>query len=436
MPKTRKQYPSPLKLVYSLGLENIILPHDFLKTIPASTSFEWRHHFNHDKLHGNQFVKRIDENLSDASSYLDLSSDFDRKIIFTILYVKRFLVKRLTLNGFQKLLRFDKSKTIQFVDWLHLKTDIGKVKISDYLGLGRKTLSHWKREVQHRCHSSVFKQCLIKKPSQATTSEVNVMEELLSDPSKAHWGIPSIQGWAVKKKLCFLSVSSWYNYNRLLKIRASISRFKKTKFSPLRAKFVNEIWHADITLFTTLDGIRNYIYTVKDNFSRKTLLWKVATSVSAQIRLETIQEALKFAFPDGEGEIRLVTDGGPENDNFTIKEFIASSQISINHQIALKDIVQSNSMVEASYRCLKSHFLYGKKIANTEELIKYIDFYFHDHDFIRPHSAHKIYTPDEVYNGANPNVSLREVYREAGVRRREVNKSSGCGVCLEGEVMF
>lgn len=430
MPKTRRKYHSSLKLAHSLGLEKVILPKDFLETIPASTIHGWRHDFNIKQLYGQQFVKRIENNLSEADSFLDLSTDFDRRMILSLLMIKRFLVKNLSKNGVQKLLRDNKTKTIQFIQWLDQKTAIGKSKISESIGLGRKTISHWQRQIKYSCHTSAFGKCLIKNPNQATAQELSTMKTLLSDSDKAHWGIPSIQGFAVKEKLCFLSVSSWYMYNRLLKFRSSISKFKKPEYRPLRATAVNEIWHADITVFKTLDGIRNYIYTVKDNFSRKTLVWKITQSVSAITRLETIQEAISFAFPDKKGSVRLITDGGPENDNHTIKEFILNNQVDINHQIALKDIIQSNSMVEVSYRCLKTYFLYGKQIHNTIGLEKYIAYYFHDHDEVKPHSAHKIYTPNEVYNGSDPiNVSLTPLYHQARIDRRITNQNSGCAIC-------
>ncbi|WP_027420963.1 DDE-type integrase/transposase/recombinase [Crocinitomix catalasitica] len=428
--RQRKKYHTSLKTVYSLGLETLILPPEFTNTIPASTIHGWRHDFNIKKQYGQEFAKQIDENLSDASSFLELSSDFDRKIIFSLLSVKRFLIHQLSKNGFQKLLRNNKEKTIQFIEWIDNKTDIGKSKISEYVGIGRKTISHWKRQIEYTCHTSTLKKCLIKNPIQATKHEINVMKKLLTDPDKAHWGIPSIQGFAIKNKLCVFSISSWYNYNRIFKFRTSINRFKKPVYKPLRASCVNEIWHADITVFKTLDGIKNYIYTVKDNFSRKTLAWIITKSVSAKSRMQTIQMAIEIAFPENAGAVRLITDGGPENDNQTIKNFIVDAAVHINHQIALKDIVQSNSMAEATYRCMKSHFLYGKQINDTNELEKYVAFYLHDHDFVRPHSAHKVYTPDEVYNDCDPrSVALKPLYRQAAIERIESNKISGCGIC-------
>lgn len=427
--RKRKVYHSSVKLAYSLNLEKVILPASFLKSIPRSTVHGWRHDFNPKSLIGQNFAKKIEHNLTDASAFLELTNDNSRTLILTVLKINRFFRQQLSKNGLRKLLRDHKQKTIQFIDWLDQKTNLGKTKISASIGLGRNTVAKWKRQIKFTCHTSVFAKCRIEHPNQATINELSVITELLSDPTKSHWGIPSLQGWAIKKKLCFLSVSSWYTYNRLLKIRRSISRFKKSNGDPLRATKVNEIWHADITVFKTLDGVKNYIYTIKDNFSRKTLVWKITEEVSAQTRLETIQQALLFAFPTNTGSLRLITDGGPENDNQTIKNFICHAQIEIKHQIALRDIVQSNSMVEATYRWLKSSFLYGKKILNAVELEKYLQFYFHDHDEIKPHSAHQIYTPNEVYNGANPAISLTEVYQIASKNRRITNLASRCKIC-------
>ena len=110
------------------------------------------------------------------------------------------------------------------------------------------------------------------------------------------------------------------------------------------------------------------------------------------------------------------------------KTFI-TQQIAITHQIALRDIVQSNSMVEASYQTLKKYNLYGKQIFDGTQLYKELENHYHEHDFIKPHYAHKIYTPDEVYNGADPKICLIPEYRKAAIERRIINKNGSCGVC-------
>ena len=70
--------------------------------------------------------------------------------------------------------------------------------------------------------------------------------------------------------------------------------------------------------------------------------------VSGKKRMETIREACNEYCADC-GVIDLVFDGGPQNNNDTIKIFVNKEEIRINPFIALKDIPYSNSVTEAQY---------------------------------------------------------------------------------------
>ncbi|MBL1280012.1 MAG: transposase family protein [Fluviicola sp.] len=430
----RKQYHPSVKLAVALKLEHEFLSADFIKSIAPSTTHGWKG-FKNEHLVGHEFARTIDENLTDIQWYYDYSSQRDRKMIKSCLLVKHFFVNTFSKKDLQKTLRENKHKVVGLIDGLINKSELKLKTICKIIGVTVNTFHNWKHEVLFKCHSSVLNLCPKRHPLQATSQEVGIMKKLLTDPLKLHWSIASIQGYAIKHKLCYFAVSTWYKYNKLLMIRKGLFKTgKKPSYSPLRAAYVNEIWHADITVFKTLDGIRHFIYTVKDNFSRKTLAWKLASKVSANIRMETIKDALEFTFGSkAQSSLRLITDGGPENVNATIREFTIKAgqncQVDINHQIALKDIEQSNSMVEASYLTLKSRYLYTKQIHNGDQLLKELEFFFEDHDNVKPHYAHKIYTPNEVFYGADPNISLSEVYAVARQKRREVNKISNCGVC-------
>ena len=431
MAKPYQQYHTAVKLAVALRLEKQLLPKELLEEIPTSTANYWQKNFDIHKLIGHQHADAIQLNIEDAQKIIDLSTQTDRKVFLTVVMIKNFLVALFTPKGFRKMLREHKVKTIKFVDWISENTSFSLKKISNALDIETKTISNWKNQINYPCKKSVAKLCKKRHPSQATPDEIQIIKSLLTDPKMLHWGIACIQGYAFKNGLCYLSPPTWYRYNKMLGIRKSILKWKKPAYTPLRANCVNQIWHADITVFKTLDGIRHFIYTIKDNFSRKTLVWEVADRVCANIRMKTIQKAIDFAFSHQKASVRLITDGGPENDNLTMKDFIINAQVDINHQIALKDIVQSNSMAESSYLSLKQYYLYGKLIHNRDQLIKELEFYFNDHDFKKPHSAHKIYTPDEVYNGADPSVLLTPQYKEAARKRRDFNRNNGCGMCPE-----
>lgn len=197
--RKRKIYHSSVKLAYALDLEKVILPASFLKSIPRSTVHGWQHDFNAKTLVGQNFAKKIELNLTDSNAFLELMNDNSRTLILTVLKINRFFRQQLSKNGLQKLLRNHKQKTIQFIDWLDQKTNLGKTKISASMGLGRNTVAKWKRQIKFTCHTSAFAKCRIEHPNQATINELSVITELLSDPTKSNWGIPSLQGWAIKK---------------------------------------------------------------------------------------------------------------------------------------------------------------------------------------------------------------------------------------------
>ena len=186
---------------------------------------------------------------------------------------------------------------------------------------------------------------------------------------------------------------------------------------------------SDITVYTTKDKVKHYIYKIIDNFSRKVIGWCIADKVSAKIRVKTIKEAVKKVFgEDALNDLRLITDGGPENDNGIMKAFIKNANVNIEHQIALRDIVFSNSMIEATYRVLKYSYLYDMEIANGKELNSALKFYFDDYDN-RPHYIHKYYSPNEVFYNNTPPINTKELYKQAAENRINTNKQRTCNNC-------
>lgn len=182
-------------------------------------------------------------------------------------------------------------------------------------------------------------------------------------------------------------------------------------------------------LIKTLDGNKHYIYTVMDNYSRYIHSWSIEPIVSAKTRLETIQDAIQSAFRgDNYEKIQLVTDGGPENDNQTLKTFMDLNQATIKHTIALRDIVQSNSMMEAFYRITKYQCLYLKEILNGKQLKKEFEQWINEYNHRKPHYALGIYTPHEILNGNDKHESFSERMRLAAQNRREINRNGSCKV--------
>ncbi len=426
---SRKQYDSSIKIAFSLGLEKELLPQSFINTIPASTISGWRNEFEVNDLIGIEYSKHINQKLKYI--YRCQKKSYHQKKLFSIgISIKNFFIESMSKNKYHKLLRTHKNKLVEVIDSVKNNSSLNIKLICKLFQIKRDTYYKWKQEINYKCSKSPINICLKSNVKQATFEEIKQMKNLLLNQSFAHWSIASIQAYALRKGICSLGVSTWYRYNKLLNIRPKINyKQRKPKYLPLKANKVNEIWHADITIFKTKDNVKHYIYSVIDNFSRKTLAWCVANMVCSKIRVKTLKNAIKVAFGENFNQtIRLITDGGPENDNFTMRSFINNAQAQIKHQIALRDIVFSNSMVEASYRVLKYSFLYTKDIANGVELKKELEFYFNDVDN-RPHYAHKLYTPNEVFYGTQPYINAKELLKKATIERIKTNKQRFCISC-------
>jgi len=140
-------------------------------------------------------------------------------------------------------------------------------------------------------------------PTQLSSIEIKLLKDKLIDPVNRYWPTSSIAFESLKDGSLPLSLNTWYKYaKRLGIVRLSPNGRRKKRVEGIRAIRPNQIWHADITRFITVDNQVSYIYLVVDNFSRKILSAFVANKVSALIRRLTVGEALK-TFRGGEEPI-------------------------------------------------------------------------------------------------------------------------------------
>jgi transposase InsO family protein len=185
----------------------------------------------------------------------------------------------------------------------------------------------------------------------------------------------------------------------------------------------------DITIVRTLDGVKNYVYLIVDNYSRLILNWKVSDKCNGIIRTETIREAIQQEFGTDltpTPSIDLIVDGGTENNNSTVVEFIKKSHVDITKKIALTDIIQSNAMVEASNKILKYQYLFKEPQNNTDELKIHLKDAVYDFSQQRPHCMLGLYTPYEVHYNCKPKLNENSV-REEARERIKMNQTQGCG---------
>jgi putative transposase len=106
----------------------------------------------------------------------------------------------------------------------------------------------------------------------------------------------------------------------------------------------NEIWCADVTILKTSDGKKYYIHFLMDHYSKMILGYTVENSSSPK----AIRDLLEQAYLEHKNKepIAFVTDGGAENVNTTVQEFLTATRQIIKHLIAQRDIPFSNSKIE------------------------------------------------------------------------------------------
>ncbi|MEW6470044.1 MAG: integrase core domain-containing protein, partial [Bacteroidota bacterium] len=189
-------------------------------------------------------------------------------------------------------------------------------------------------------------------------------------------------------------------------------------------------WHMDVTRYTSDDNMLHYIYLLSDNYSKKILAWSVDPRLKMEISKELIRQAYEKARSRNEQPaINLIVDGGPENHNRIVNEFIKSCTGKVNKLTALKDIAFSNSPIEAINKTLKTYYLPSSGIADTTELTRQLKWAVNDFNSLRPQHALKGLTPDEVYSNRQPVIDFKALRKEAAAHRLANNRKNICKTC-------
>ena len=151
----------------------------------------------------------------------------------------------------------------------------------------------------------------------------------------------------------------------------------------------------------------------------------MADRVSGEVRMQTLREAWDTAKPDR--KVELIVDGGPENNNHTIDCFINSTEVDMKKSVALKDIVFSNSMVEAANKLLKYRYLFPENIADGTQLKIALEKSINDFNEIRPHGNLGGLTPSEAYQGENVPITFDPQALRQRIDQNQAN--TGCTQC-------
>ena len=413
---TYKAYHTNLKQLAKRGC----LPDCYEQEIDRSTIWRWKQEEN-DKYFGSELsnIEILDQFISRKEAQKLMRSYL--KVAYSISHI---------LNKTNLLHSSLKNNLTQFVRIIiRYKNDID-LKI--LLRLCRVPLSvfySWKNKVLNPCLTSPIQLCKKRYPNQLTANETVLMKEMLTDEKYKFWPISSIAYYALREKLLSVSLATWYLYKKKLGIKRLRFPQKIRYPTGIRASYPDQIWHADITIVKTKDGKKHYAYLLMDNFSRFILSWRIEEIVSAIIRIDTIREAY-LKYKKASKSITLVTDGGPENDNKLMSEFVKNETEDFNTTIALQDIPFSNSMVEAQNKLFKYRYLFRQYYDTGDDLKRIFAEDVNDYNFIRPHISLNGYTPSESHSGLSGMESVwSDQIKQAQKERLAVNKTELCGIC-------
>lgn len=396
------------------------------------------------QLHKSQ-LSRYKNHLNEETYFGKDLSDIEKRVIDQLRQLNENIFDKKILNGYLKLVTvfrkaFSSSKQYhstlkkyheKFVDVIQTYKDVIPIaRFAQALKISDSTLRNWIRDVRVKCSNTITNLCRKEHPNQLLSTEVDVMRILLAAEDKAYWPLVSVYYFAINNNMVSMGLSTWYKYVGLLGINRPKPKSIKHHGKSIVALFPNHYWHADVTQFRTLDGMLHYIYLVVDNYSKKILSWRVDTKLCKNIRLDTFKESIKMAMDSfiKFDVINLIVDGGSENNNTTVDDFIKGlNDVNLVKEIALKTVHFSNSMAEATNRILKTYYLNQKEIKNTEALIKRLAFSINDVCAVRPHGQLKGLTPDLAYLGYKPITDQHlEQKMVARLKRIETNSNSTC----------
>lgn len=423
--QTRTSYDTSIKHLYRLGLEAAIPP-TLRKQIPRSTIHRWRHEKD---------AKYVGFELNKlASSELELLKQFAtnqsaKRIFMSYVRIGRFIQSIAGEKTVRKLFKKNKEGLIDMIE--RAKEGMPMNQVLRCLKISRSTYNVWVQSFFGDCAISPMNLCKVRHPNQLKADEVETIKELLTDEKIEHWSISDIAHYARREGLLYLSQSTWYKYANLLGLRRKQARHRKPRRRKgIRAKAPNELWHADVTYFRIGTKVY-YIYLVIDNFSRKVLSYLVSDKLSARNRLKTVTEAYENEHGILYNDMRLMVDGGSENNNKIMSEFLAMNP-NLSKKVAFKDIAYSNNQIESHNAQLKRLYLYREKIHTSKKLKAVVSHAIHEFNNIKPYSALDGMTPAEAHEllpHYADNQQVKWEMKEARLSRCDANKCSSCENC-------
>jgi len=397
------------------------LPNKYASCIDRSTIWRWKQE-NDDKYLGHELsnIQALQQFLERRESETLIRTYLKTALAFSAIFNKT--------NQFKSILSQNKDIFVKIL--VRYQNVIKITYILRALNLPPSVFYLWKNQVLYPCRSSPMKLCRRIYPNQLTYNETTKLKSMLTSQAFKYWPTSSIAHYARRNNILHISLSTWYSYIQKLGIKRP-AQLKKPRYKiGIRANLPHQIWHADITIVKCLNGMKYYVYLLMDNYSRFVLDFRVSEKVSASVRLDSIRHSYKEYIKDPLSDIRLLVDGGVENNNHLVDQYLRSEKIFLRKLIAGKDIRFSNSIVEAQNRLIKYHYLFRHPFRHIQHLRTLLDWIIKDYNHTRPHHPLGGLTPHEALIGHNPPTELWKMQKQKAKQiRLDENTAKSCGIC-------
>lgn len=389
----KRSYHPYIPLLYNLG----VLENEFTNQISTSTLHEWKNK-DFDSLFGSDQVAKhipafdlMDDYITKKKLAKIINATYRIYHIYSNFY-NNLKIKRSQIEKHQK-------QIVCTVE--NIKETIGFDKALKAFRISHQQFYRWKNKVNCKLSNKFL--CRKTHPLQLSIKEIKTIKFYLFNNDYIFWSLSSIYYKMLRNNDAFMSLTTFYKYAQLLNFKRLKPNCRNKKYSlGIRASKAFEILHADVTIFKPLDNIKIYIYFIVDNYSRNILGWKASLKLSAKTSFENLQEVYEKYNLKNRSDTILMTDDGSEN-KAEVDEYIEN--INMQRLIAQKDVIFSNSIVEAVNNKFKYQFLFIKNLANFTETYNYLKVAIPEYSN-RPHSALFGLTPNEVTFGAIPDKDL------------------------------
>lgn len=402
---------------------NNLLPNNYKAIIPASTIATWKGNPNcvegvvgMDSFVGHDDFMRI---IEAASTRIEIYKSFRAMLKIIDTYITIFN----SLKNKKEVFQINHSKICDGI--IYLKKIIGIKRACKVFGISTNQFGYWKKSTVG-CTNSSLNLCRKTYNHQLLETEIEVIKHYFTAKAFLFWPASSVYYQILKDKAAFFSISTCYNYLKLLGIKRVLPKHRRKNHKiGLRASAPLEMLHMDISIFKTINNTKVYLYVICDNFSRCILGYKVSTKFDVGLVVENIRE-VKQTYTLLKNT-QLIVDNGVENRTHILNDFLETADI--DKQIAQLHISESNSMVESIFRQLKYYHIYPRNFETATDFINEIDGLVSQH-CNRPLNVLHGLTPLEVLDGKTPDKYLfRNDIVQSRLLRLENNRKRNCMVC-------